>query len=154
MDVPWIAVDIDGRGWKRGGAREEEKMSSSVCDLSDNANRLSHITVLFPLFQRLARRELVVSHYTGAEKSEKAREEREQGLSACPDRRHHSLPRRFSRAFSSATYSRVLRDFANVRVAEDDNGIADALNENLINRLFRFNAYWRDNLYNYKRSEK
>lgn len=32
-------------------------MRSPVCGLSDNANRLSHITVLFPLFQRPARRD-------------------------------------------------------------------------------------------------
>lgn len=55
--VPWIAADIDERvDGKEEGAREGGKMSSSVCDLSDNANRLSHITVLFPLFQRLAQR--------------------------------------------------------------------------------------------------
>lgn len=39
-------------------------MRSLVCGLSDNANRLSHITVLFPLFR--AARGGIVSHYTAA----------------------------------------------------------------------------------------
>lgn len=55
-----------GRGGKQGKAKRG-KMRSPVCGLSDNANRLSHITVLFPLFQRFAGGLLVI---TGAEESE------------------------------------------------------------------------------------
>lgn len=56
LNVPGIAVDTDG--WKRReGSRRRENEERPVCGLSDNANRLSHITVLFPLFQRLARRD-------------------------------------------------------------------------------------------------
>lgn len=63
-DGCWIIrTEMDHpRGGKQGNAKWG-KMRSPVCGLSNNANRLSHITVLFPLFQRLAQG--VVSHYRG-----------------------------------------------------------------------------------------
>lgn len=63
-DGCWITrTEMDHpKGGKQGNAKWG-KMRSPVCGLSNNANRLSHITVLFPLFQRLAQG--VVSHYRG-----------------------------------------------------------------------------------------
>lgn len=76
---------------KRRGAKEGKWVALSVvCPTMQTGFLIS----LYCFHCSSGSRGGIVSHYTGTEKSEKVRKEREQGLSACPNADHprHSLP--------------------------------------------------------------
>lgn len=129
-------------------------MRSPVCGLSDNANRLSHITVLFPLFRARAEGLLVIIRGSG-EVGGASEREGKHGLSARSGADRHRTrtlpvvgrPAPFSRAQRVISVGDVLARirqrliFAGRVSPGTSDGIADASNENFINRVPRFDIY-------------